>query len=68
MNKVFISPEAGRDLSEIRRYIAIELKNPVAARKTVHEILENINLLPFTGTRVEVGPAIQDEKFFFPIV
>ena len=56
MNKVFISPEAERDLSEIRRYIAIELKNPVAARKTVHEILENIKPL---GRFPEQGPSVE---------
>ena len=56
MNKVFISPEAGRDLSEIRRYIAKELKNPGSARKTVNEILKNLKSL---GRFPEQGPSVE---------
>ena len=56
MNKVFISPEAGRDLSEIRRYIAKELKNPGSARKTVNEILDNLKSL---GRFPEQGPSVE---------
>lgn len=53
MNKVLISPEAGRDLSEIRRYIAKELKNPGSARKTVNEILKTLDRFPEQGPSVE---------------
>ena len=56
MNKVFISPEAGRDLSEIRRYIAKELKNPGSARKTVNEILNSLKSL---GRFPEQGPSVE---------
>ena len=37
MHKLFISPEAGRDLSEIRRYLAKELKNPGSAKNAEFE-------------------------------
>ena len=56
MNKVFVSPEAGRDLSEIRRYIAKELKNPGSARKTINEILKNLKSL---GRFPEQGPSVE---------
>ena len=45
MNKVLISPEASRDLSEIKRYISKDLKNPDSARKTVNAILKEIKSL-----------------------
>ena len=35
MNKVFISPEAARDLSQIKQYISTELKNRSVARKSI---------------------------------
>ena len=52
MHKLFISPEAGRDLSEIRRYLAKELNNPGFARKIVYAILESIKSL-------EQGPSVE---------
>ena len=56
MNKVLISPEAGRDLAELRRYIAEELKNPGSARNTVNGILKNIRSL---GRFPEQGPSVE---------
>lgn len=56
MNKIFISPEASRDLSEIRRYISKELKSPGSARKTVNEILKNMKSL---GCFPEQGPSVE---------
>ncbi len=45
MNKVRLTPEAVRDLSEIRRYISVELGNPSAAQRIVGSITENLRLL-----------------------
>ena len=45
MNKVLLSPEAGKDLSQIKHYISKELKNPDSAGKTVNEILKEIKTL-----------------------
>lgn len=45
MNKVRLTPEAVRDLAEIRRYISEELANPSAAQHVVSSITENIHLL-----------------------
>ena len=56
MHKLFISPEAGRDLSEIRRYLAKELKKPGFAGKTVNAILENIKSL---SRFPEQGPSVE---------
>ena len=43
-------------MSEIRRYISKELKNPGSARKTVNEILKNIkSLIRFP----EQGPSVE---------
>ena len=56
MHKLFISPEAGRDLSEIRQYLAKELKSPGFARKTVNAILENIKSL---SRFPEQGPSVE---------
>lgn len=56
MHKLFISPEAGRDLSEIRRYLAKELKNPGFVRKTVNAILESIKSL---SRFPEQGPSVE---------
>lgn len=45
MNKLLITPEAGRDLKRIREYIAIELKNPDAARKICQSIKNDLRIL-----------------------
>ena len=56
MNKVFISPEASRDLSQIKQYISIELKNQNAANRIVGSILKDLRAL---GSYPEQGPAIE---------
>ena len=56
MNRVLISPEASRDLSEIKRYISKDLKKPDSARKAVNGILNEIKSLkqfPEQGSSVQ---------------
>ena len=45
MSKVFLSPEASRDLAQIKQYIALELKNPAAAGRIVAAILKELRTL-----------------------
>ena len=45
MNKLVISPEAARDLEEIKQYIIYELKNPIAARRVVRSITRDLRIL-----------------------
>ncbi len=45
MNKVRLTPEAVRDLAEVRRYISVELGNPSAAQRIVESFTENLRLL-----------------------
>ena len=56
MNKVFISPEAARDLSQIKQYISTELKNRSAANRIVGSILKDLREL---GRYPEQGPSIE---------
>ena len=56
MAKVQISPLAQQDMLNIRQYIATELGNPVAARRTVERILKAIRQLeqfPLSGTPLQ---------------
>ena len=59
MNKVFISPEAARDLSQIKQYISTELKNRSAANRIVGSILKDLREL---GRYPEQGPSIEALK------
>lgn len=45
MNRVFISPVAKNDLQDIRKYISSELENPVAAEKTLAQIIRRLSEL-----------------------
>ncbi len=45
MNELKISPEAARDLAELKRYITVELKNPAAADRVVRSILKGLRIL-----------------------
>ena len=56
MNKVRLTPEAVRDLSEIRRYISVELGNPSAAQRIVGSITENLRLLE---RHALAGPSVE---------
>ena len=56
MNKVLISPEAARDLSQIKQYISTELKNRSAANRIVGSILKDLRAL---GRYPEQGPSIE---------
>jgi len=53
MNKLLVSPEARRDLEEIKTYISEELENPVAAVNVVSRIiksLKNLKDMPGIGS------------------
>ena len=56
MNKVRLTPEAVRDLTEIHRYIAGEMGNPSAARRIVGSITENLRLLE---RHALAGPSVE---------
>jgi len=45
MNDLKISPEAVRDLAEIKRYITVDLKNGTAADRVVRRILTSQQIL-----------------------
>lgn len=45
MNELKISPETARDLAEIKRYIAVELKNRSAAERVVRKIIHDLRIL-----------------------
>ena len=55
MNKLVISPEAARDLEEIKQYIIYELKNPIAARRVVRSITRDLRILEH---HAETGPSV----------
>lgn len=53
MNKLHLSPQAQNDLIEINDYIAHDLENPEAARRTVRRITKELRILQtfaFAGT------------------
>lgn len=45
MNNLHLSPEAKDDLAEIKKYIATELENPIAALNAVSRITKGIRAL-----------------------
>ena len=45
MNKIRITPEAARDLQAVQSYIAQDLGNPAAAKRTVKIILQHLRVL-----------------------
>lgn len=45
MNNLNYSPEARNDLVDIKKYIGVELANPVAAKNTVDKITKRIRTL-----------------------
>ena len=52
MNKIDYSPRALQDMDDIWDYIAKELKNPIAAKRTIDRITTDISRLkqsPFMG-------------------
>jgi len=48
MNKLLISPEARKDLEEIKAYISEELENPIAAINVVSRIVQSLKNLKDT--------------------
>lgn len=64
MGKVFISPEAARDLAQIKQFISTELKNRSAASRIVGSILKELYALhryPEQGPSVEALTGFQTE-------
>ena len=56
MNKVRLTPEAVRDLAEIKRYISKELGNPTAAQRVAGSIIENLRILEYHSM---AGPSVE---------
>jgi plasmid stabilization system protein ParE len=56
MHKVRLTPEAVRDLEELKQYISVELKNPIAAKKTLQTITRELRTL---ARFPESGPSIE---------
>lgn len=56
MNNILISPEASRDLSQIKHFISKELKKTDSARKTVDVTLKEIKFLQKFPKQ---GPSVQ---------
>ena len=68
MHKVHLSPEAAKDLEEIKQYIARELKNPDAAKRTVRTITSDLRTLerfPEAGPSVEALTGYATELRYF---
>lgn len=64
MNKLFLSPEAARDISQIKQYISIELKNRGAANRIVGTILKELRALeryPLQGPSIEALTGFQTD-------
>ena len=64
MNKVFISPEAAKDLSQIKQYISTELKNRGAAIRIVGTIIKELRALeryPLQGPSIEALTGFQTD-------
>ena len=56
MNKLQLTPEAVRDLAEIKRYISNDLGNPTAATRVIGRITQNLRILQ---NHAEAGPSIE---------
>ena len=68
MHKVHLSPEAAKDLEEIKQYIARELKNPEAAKRTVRTItgdLRTLERFPEAGPSIEALTGYSTELRYF---
>lgn len=68
MHKVCLTPEAVRDLAEIKQYISVELKNPAAAKKTLQTITGELRTLarfPASGPSIEALTGYPTELRFF---
>jgi len=67
MNKLYISPEARKDLEEIKAYIKDELENPIAANNVISRItrtLRNLKDTPGIGTPLSSKISINTEYRF----
>ena len=56
MNRLVVSPEALRDLENIRVYIACELKNRSSAERIVRSIIKDLRILE---RYAEAGPSVE---------
>ena len=56
MNKVQLTPQAVRDLAELKQYVAVELGNPSAAGKLLSRITRELRILQH---HPEAGPSIE---------
>lgn len=56
MNKLQITPEAARDMAEIKSYVADSLKNPISAVQVVKGITKSLRILL---RYAEAGPSLE---------
>ena len=56
MTNVQLSPDAEKDLIQIRNYIANELNNPVAANRLLSKVMKRIKKL---SSFPELGPSLE---------
>ena len=64
MNKIFLSPEAVRDLTQLKQYISFELKNRSAANRIIGSILKDLQRLeryPQQGPSIEALTGFQTD-------
>ena len=64
MNKIFLSPEAVRDLTPLKQYISFELKNRSAANRIIGSILKDLQRLeryPQQGPSIEALTGFQTD-------
>ena len=64
MSKLFLSPEAVRDISQLKQYISTELKNRSAANRIVVGILKDLRGLesyPLQGPSIEALTGFQTD-------
>ena len=67
MNKSLISPEAQKDIEEIKTYISIELENPIAAVNVVSRIIKsikNIQDMPGIGSPLATKVSFETDYRF----
>lgn len=69
MNRLFVSPEAQKDLFEIKKYISEELENPKAAIRIVLKITKKLRgLIDFPEVRTMLSSIINFESNYHFII
>ena len=69
MIKVTVSREARRDLVNIHQYISVELENPQAANRIIHELrsaIEDLKPFPRRGRPLDALISVHTEYRYLP--